>query len=449
MSRKAVPLVLLSLVLLLVAAPSALAAPTVSRAELRSGQLRVEGRALANSAVTAASPTAGESSVTGSADGSGNFRIEASGFRSSTCRVNVSDPTGTTSATLSGCTSSSPPPPPQEQPPPPPPPPPASTASFQGLGTPSGWLQSQAWGVSGDGNVVVGQLSRLGTDTVAIRWTATQGMVELGTLGGTNSEAYAASGDGSAVVGRATNASGNYRPFRWTPTGGMQELPSSPPQFVSGDATDVSSAGNSVVGLFGFAERWTLTGGLEDLGNFSSRGISSDGQVVVGNNNAHAVRWTPTGGIQDLGTVGTESSIPGTQSFADDASGNGSVVVGQSRDRDGFWKAFRWTAATGMRDIGTLGGPMAAAYNVSDDGSVLVGRALTSGNSASDRAFRWTTKRGMQNLQQLLQNAGVTSVNGWILLGATGVSADGTVIVGEGINPAKQREAFRAVVPRP
>jgi hypothetical protein len=119
MRRKAVPLVLLSLAVLLVAAPSALAAPTVSRAELRSGELRIEGRAQANSAVTVASPTAGESSVTRNADGSGNFRIEASGFRSSTCRVNVSDPTGTTSATLSGCTASSPPPPPppEEQPP--------------------------------------------------------------------------------------------------------------------------------------------------------------------------------------------------------------------------------------------------------------------------------------------------------------------------------------------
>jgi probable HAF family extracellular repeat protein len=160
-------------------------------------------------------------------------------------------------------------------------------------------------------------------------------------------------------------------------------------------------------------------------------------------NNGHAVRWTPTGGLQDLGTVG------GTESFADDASANGSVVVGQSRDRDFFWKAFRWTATTGMRDIGTLGGPMAAAYNVSDDGSVVVGRALTSSNSASDRAFRWTPKKGMQNLQELLAKAGVTSVSGWILLGATGVSADGTVIVGEGINPAKEREAFRAVLPLP
>ena len=407
---------MLGTMVVLMVAPAALAAIAVTRAELNGGELRVEGQGAQPGATITVDGVA-----MGTAASDGRFSIRRAGFSSPTCKITVSDGVSSAQATVSGCTPAG-----ATPPPPPPPPPPASTASFQGLGTLPGWLQSQAWGVSGDGKVVVGQLSRLGTDTVAFRWTATQGMLELGTLGGANSEAYAASGDGSAIVGRAKNTSGNYRPFRWTPTGGMQDLPSSPTQFVSGDATDVSADGNSIVGLFGFAERWTLTGGLEDLGSFSSRGISSDGQVVVGNN-AHAVRWTPTGGIQDLGTVdGTESTVPGTQSFADDASGNGSVVVGQSRDRDGFWKAFRWTAASGMRDIGTLGGPMAAAYNVSDDGSVLVGRALTSGNSASDRAFRWTPKRGMQNLQQLLQNAGVTSVNGW-----------------------KQREAFRAVVPLP
>ena len=424
---------MLGTVVVLLAAPAALAAIAVTRAELNGGQLRVEGTgATPNATITI------DGTPMGTAASDGRFRIERSGFSSPTCRIVVSDGTTSTQATLSGCT-------PASQPPPPPPPsPPPAAASFQGLGTIAGWSQSQAWGVSGDGKVVVGQLSRLGSDTRAFRWTASAGMQDLGTLGGANSEAYAASGDGAVIVGRATNTSGNYRPFRWTPTGGMQDLPSSPPEFLSGDALDVSADGNSVVGLFGFAERWTATGGLEDLGSFSSRGISSDGQVVVGNN-GHAVRWTPAGGLQDLGTVG------GTESFADDASGNGSVVVGQSRDATpwGFWKAFRWTAATGMRDIGTLGGPMAAAYNVSDNGSVVVGRALTSSSSASDRAFRWTPQKGMQNLQQLLQNAGVTSVSGWILLGATGVSADGTVIVGEGINPAKQREAFRAVLPLP
>jgi probable HAF family extracellular repeat protein len=283
-------------------------------------------------------------------------------------------------------------------------------------------------------------VSRLGSDTRAFRWTETTGMQDLGTLGGVNSEAYSASGDGSVIVGRATNASGWYRPFRWTSSGGMQDLGTAPPEFLSGDALDVSTDGASAAGGFGFAELWTTSGGLRDLGDFSARGLSPDGQVVVGKT-GHAVRWTSTGGLQDLGTVG------GTESFADDASAGGSVVVGQSRDRDGFWKAFRWNATSGMRDLGTLGGPMAAAYNVSDSGSVIVGRSLTNGGSASDRAFRWTSAGGMRDLKQELLTRGVTAVNGWILFGATGVSADGRVIVGEGFNPSMQREAFRAVLP--
>jgi probable HAF family extracellular repeat protein len=267
-------------------------------------------------------------------------------------------------------------------------------------------------------------------------------MQDLGTLGGDNSEASEASRDGSVIVGRATNLAGNYRPFRWTPSGGMQDLGTTPPEWLSGHALDVSMDGSVVVGLFGQAERWTASGGLEDLGNFSARGVSHDGAVVVGATN-HAVRWTATGGIQDLGTVG------GTESFADAASANGSVVVGQSRDREMFWKAFRWTAAGGMQDLRTLGGPMAPAYDVSADGSVVVGRSLTSSISSSDRAFRWTTRKQMQDLRRELLDLGVSAVSDWILLGATGVSADGTVIVGEGLNPSRQREAFRAFLPVP
>jgi hypothetical protein len=51
--------------------------------------------------------------------------------------------------------------------------------------------------------------------------------------------------------------------------------------------------------------------------------------------------------------------------------------------------------------------------------------------------FRWTAKNGMQDIQKLLLNAGVTSVQGWILTNANRVSADGTVIVGTGLDPSK------------
>jgi probable HAF family extracellular repeat protein len=92
---------------------------------------------------------------------------------------------------------------------------------------------------------------------------------------------------------------------------------------------------------------------------------------------------------------------------------------------------------------------MSAAYAVSDDGSAIVGKSLINSSSGSERAFRWTPSRGMQDLRRALLDAGVAAVEGWILTSATAVSADGTVIVGVGLNPSRQWEAFRATLPVP
>src|SRR3712207_6454309 len=90
----------------LLTAPAAMAAVSVSRAELSGGQLRVEGRgAQAGSPVRVVSDS---SSASRNADSSGNFRVEASSFRASDCRVTVSDPVSSTTATLSGCTATTP-----------------------------------------------------------------------------------------------------------------------------------------------------------------------------------------------------------------------------------------------------------------------------------------------------------------------------------------------------
>ena len=104
MLASAVRATLLVTAVLLFVPGTALAAVSVSRAELNGGQLRVEGRgAVANATITVTSP---ESTATGRADGSGNFRVEASSFRSSTCRVTVTDGATSASATLSGCSTS-------------------------------------------------------------------------------------------------------------------------------------------------------------------------------------------------------------------------------------------------------------------------------------------------------------------------------------------------------
>jgi probable HAF family extracellular repeat protein len=119
----------------------------------------------------------------------------------------------------------------------------------------------------------------------------------------------------------------------------------------------------------------------------------------------------------DLGTLGGSSG-------ARDVSADGSVVVGYSRDTSSIgFLAFRWTQATGMVNLGTLGGTDSEALGVSDDGAVVVGESQS-------RAFRWTQATGMQSVEDWLRANGV-SVTGDITSSASDANQDGSVIVGQ------------------
>ena len=90
---------------------------------------------------------------------------------------------------------------------------------------------------------------------------------------------------------------------------------------------------------------------------------------------------------------------------------------------------------------------MSAAFDASANGSVIVGMALINSGSSSNRAFRWTAATGMRDLKQELLNAGVTAVQNWTLKTAVGVSNDGTVIAGYGFDTSGQYQPFLAVLP--
>ncbi|MPZ63303.1 MAG: hypothetical protein GEU93_18865 [Propionibacteriales bacterium] len=100
----------------------------------------------------------------------------------------------------------------------------------------------------------------------------------------------------------------------------------------------------------------------------------------------------------------------GSASFAGGVSGDGSVVVGRGDSSESIQRAFRWTAAGGLEDIGTLGGSGATAQAVSFDGTWIVGQ---SGNG-----FRWNSATGMQELP---------------MADALDVSDDGSVVVAFGL----------------
>src|SRR3954452_1855298 len=109
-------------------ASSADAAVRITRSELNSGQLRVEGTGALPSHTITITP----GPVTGTSDSSGSFRIQKSPYSSSTCQVTLSDGSASATASLSGCTPSGttppPPPPPTTPPPSPSPPPPSGSA---------------------------------------------------------------------------------------------------------------------------------------------------------------------------------------------------------------------------------------------------------------------------------------------------------------------------------
>jgi probable HAF family extracellular repeat protein len=281
-------------------------------------------------------------------------------------------------------------------------------------------------GISADGKTVVG--SSVGN---AFRWTAADGITGLAPLG---SAAYAASADGSVIVGQSGNIA-----FRWTADGGIETLNGLNAQTsfafgVSGDGSAV--VGYQDIGGYSGAFLWTTDGGgtvtplgtlrTDNSGNSKALGISDNGLFIVGeaenNDNVnHAFRWTTEGGMQDLGGLQT-----GYSSSAKAISSDGSVVVGLANTSDNY-RAFRWTQGGTMESLGTLeGGHFSKANALSKDGSIIVGESAT---DDQNRGFVWTEQTQMITVEEWLRNSGV-SVSHDFTQNATGISADGTVIVG-------------------
>ena len=101
-----------------------------------------------------------------------------------------------------------------------------------------------------------------------------------------------------------------------------------------------------------------------------------------------------------------------------------------------------------MVGLGDLpGGPVSSqAYDASQDGSVIVGRGRTA-FAGGHEAFIWDAAHGMRSLQEFLAADLGLDLTGWHLVEARGISDDGLTIVGWGLNPAFQVEAWLVIIP--
>ncbi len=77
---------------------------------------------------------------------------------------------------------------------------------------------------------------------------------------------------------------------------------------------------------------------------------------------------------------------------------------------------------------------------------LLGGADLASGLS---QPFIWDADNGMRNLVDILTIDLELDLTGWTLYEATGISADGLTIVGNGINPNGNYEGWIATIPEP
>ncbi|GAB5518902.1 MAG: hypothetical protein RhofKO_11530 [Rhodothermales bacterium] len=187
---------------------------------------------------------------------------------------------------------------------------------------------------------------------------------------------------------------------------------------------------------------------------------SDDGSVFVGiadpSTNATPAR-VANGGTQPITIANVAFNVIAV-------SADGSVVIGQDFNNGNEFDERIARYANGSTTILPLISPSrnygftegrAVPMGTNVDGSVIVGYEIygnqQTGNGGVSGAFRamrvatiWTADQGSRAVQDLLIDEYGLDLTGWRLIEATAVSNDGTVIVGNGINPSGQLQGWRA-----
>ena len=283
---------------------------------------------------------------------------------------------------------------------------------------------STATSVSCDGAIVGGQ-SGSSSEPQGVLWANGQ-VTPIGFLAPSGSRASVVSAiacDGSRIAGQATNAAGHLEGFFAQRVGGTIA-----PLVGIGFVSSGTQNDSSVTGL-------TADGRMVGRASWSNAGAWGFVQFI----------FSPTDG-QGLKPLGASQGF-GVDDTANAVTPDGRVIVGAVTVPDGFGG----TLLVPSRTVDGIVSAMApceegsgSATAVSADGRVMVGFNDCLG---PNRAFIWDPVNGYRLIEDILSAAG-TLPAGYSLTIATGISADGTIVVGNGVGPGFTPRGWIAVIPR-
>lgn len=327
--------------------------------------------------------------------------------------------------------------------------------------------------ISADGLTVVGSTSRptpFRKRAIVANWRQGLSPTILGSLAaGQTSAATSVSCDGSIIGGQSGAAnepqgvvwmSGQVRPAGFLAPIGMQR--SSSINAISCDGTRI--AGQATNG-FGQLEGVyaILVGGIiapmQGVG-FISSSAQSDSSINAFTDDGRMVgraswgtasgsgfdQFIATPGVAGLVSVGVSQGF-GVDDSANAVTPDGRVIVGAVTVPDGFGGEILVPSRTVDGAVSALipcEEGSGSGTGVSADGRVMVGFNNCLG---PNRAFIWDPVNGYRLIEDVLRDAGALPT-GYSLTIATGISADGTIVVGNGVGPGFTPRGWVAVIPR-
>ena len=301
----------------------------------------------------------------------------------------------------------------------------------------SGERYTSAWGINADATIIAGYSENDDGESQAVYWDAQGNVHSLGPVTSDPSEVSLATGitpDGSVITGTFVNSTGSGG-FRWTADAGMELLSPGPngtgdfsayPQVIPFGVNQSGTMTYGFLQLDGETVRqpyyWTEETGIVLLGDLDSQPetawgaiYASSGDGVVDPSQAGS---GGSGGGNDGGS-GNSGGGDGSDSD-DDSGGDGSGTGGSGNDGSGDNSG---DSGDNPGDAGGSSGNEEIVLNNEPigpgTGAVLVG--YTSSDNGRE-AFKWDEVNGMVGLGDL--------PGGSFSSDATGITADGTFIVG-------------------